>query len=106
MLHRLHSNTKLEISSVWTTPLPKPVHGSGGNFDIHSHAKMVSLCQARKPTLMGNGHPFGCLLIWIRQLFASGTHGMKSVRGSPNFDMTPFIKYNQSLTGGGSIICA
>ena len=59
---------------------------------------------------MGNGHCSGCPLIPIRQLFASGTgaypQGMTSLRVSPYFDLTPFIKFNQNLTGGGSIICA
>ena len=59
---------------------------------------------------MGNGHPSGCPLILIRQVFASGTgaypHGMTSLRVEPYFDLTPNIKFNQNLTGGGSIICA
>ena len=33
--------------------------GWGPNFDIHSHAGMVSLCPARGSTVMGNGHPPG-----------------------------------------------
>ena len=82
----------------------------GPNFDINSHARMVSLCQARGRTLMGNGHPSGCPLILIRQLFASGMgaypHGMISLRVSPYFDLTPYIKFNQNLSGGGCIICA
>ena len=84
--------------------------GWGPNFHIHSHPRMVSLIQARGPTLMGNGHPSGCPLNLIRPLFASGTgeypHGITSLRVSPYFDLTPYIKFNQSLTGGGSIICA
>ena len=31
---------------------------------------------------------------------------MTSLQVSPYFDLTPFIKVNQNLTGGGSIICA
>ena len=68
--------------------------GWGPNFDIHSHARMLSLCQAWGPTLMGKGHPTGCPLISMRQLFASGTgaypHGMRSLRVCPYFELTPF----------------
>ena len=39
--------------------------GRGPNFDIYSHAGMLSLCQAGGPTVMGNGQPSLCPFILI-----------------------------------------
>ena len=84
--------------------------GWGPSFDIRSHTRLVSLCQAGGPTLMGKGHPSGCPLILVGRLFPSSTGAypgcMTSLWVSPYFNLTPFINFNQSLTGGGSIICA